>query len=151
MPWLYPVCGYLVCLLPNVEDIFWNIFIWLLFQHHIFSSLQDSRATNISFLLWSEISHPPDNLLGLKLLDCNGQLKHTATSCPWTCLERVHDILEAEFFFFCLFRATPAPYGGSQSRGPAGVVAAGLCPSHSHAGSELHLQPIPQLTATLDP
>jgi len=58
------------------------------------------------------------------------------------------------FFFFCLFAiswATPAAYGGSQARGPIGAVAIGLCQSHSNAGSELHLQPTPQLTATPDP
>ena len=56
------------------------------------------------------------------------------------------------FFFFCLFtffRAAPAAYGDSQARGLIGAVAAGLRQSHSNAGSELHLQPIPQLTATL--
>ena len=60
------------------------------------------------------------------------------------------------FFFlsFCLFafsRATPAAYGGSQARGPIGVIATSLRHSHSNAGSELRLQPTPQLTATLDP
>ena len=28
------------------------------------------------------------------------------------------------FVFFCLFRATPAAYGGSEARGPFGAVAA---------------------------
>ena len=41
------------------------------------------------------------------------------------------------FFSFCLFRAAPAAYGDFQARGPIG------------AGSELRLQPTPQLTATL--
>ena len=40
-------------------------------------------------------------------------------------------------------------YGGSQSRGLIGAVAAGL--RHSKAGSEPRLQPTPQLTATPDP
>jgi len=40
---------------------------------------------------------------------------------------------------------------GSQARGPIGTVDASLCHSHSNAGSEPHLQPTPQLTATLDP
>ena len=56
--------------------------------------------------------------------------------------------------FFCLFafsRAASAAYGGSQARGPVGVVAAGLHHSHSNAGSKLHLQPTPQLMATPDP
>ena len=30
------------------------------------------------------------------------------------------------FFFFCLFRAAPAAYGGSQARGQIGAVAASL-------------------------
>ena len=43
----------------------------------------------------------------------------------------------AFFFFFGLFfRATPAASGSFQARGPIGAVAAGLCHSHSHAGSE---------------
>ena len=29
-------------------------------------------------------------------------------------------------FIYCLFRATPVAYGGSQARGPIGAVAAGL-------------------------
>ena len=58
------------------------------------------------------------------------------------------------FFFFLSFalsRAAPAVYEGSQARGPIGAVAASLHQSHSNAGSEPHLQPKPQLTATLDP
>ena len=58
------------------------------------------------------------------------------------------------FFFFCLFafsRAAPAAYGGSQARGQIRTTTAGLCQSHSNVGSEPHLRPIPQLTATPDP
>ena len=39
---------------------------------------------------------------------------------------------EQDFFFFlsfCLFRAIPTAYGGSQARGLIGVVATGLCHS----------------------
>ena len=39
---------------------------------------------------------------------------------------------------FCPFRATPA-YGGSQARGLIGVIATGLCQSHSNTRSDLHL------------
>ena len=61
--------------------------------------------------------------------------------------------------FFCLLSfivvaiswAAPAAYGGSQARGRIGAVAASLRQSHSNAGSELRLQPTPQLTATPDP
>ena len=44
-------------------------------------------------------------------------------------------------FVFCLFRAARMAYGGSHARIRA--VAAGLCHSHSNAGSETHLQPTP--------
>ena len=44
-------------------------------------------------------------------------------------------------FFFCLFRATPTTYGGSQARGLMGAVVACLHQSHSNQGSEPHLQP----------
>ena len=58
------------------------------------------------------------------------------------------------FFFFCIFAiswAALAAYGGSQARGLIGPLAAGLRHSHSNTGSEPHLQPTPQLVATLDP
>ena len=54
------------------------------------------------------------------------------------------------FFFFAFSRAAPATYGSSQARGLIRAVAAGLHHSHSNAGSEPCLGPIPQLTATLD-
>ena len=36
------------------------------------------------------------------------------------------------FFSFCLFKAAPMAYGGTQARGRIGAVAAGLCHSHSN-------------------
>ena len=55
-------------------------------------------------------------------------------------------------FFFLLFRTAPVvAYGSSQTRGPIGATAANLYHSHSNARSEPHLQPTPQLMATLDP
>ena len=39
------------------------------------------------------------------------------------------------FLCFCLFRATPAAFGGSQTRGPTGAVASGLHHSHSNDGN----------------
>ena len=39
----------------------------------------------------------------------------------------------AILFFFCLFRAEPEAYGGSQARDPIGAVAASLRHSHSHS------------------
>ena len=52
------------------------------------------------------------------------------------------------FFFFGLFRAEPMAYGSFQARRQIGAAAADICYSHSNARSELHLWPIPQLTAT---
>ena len=55
------------------------------------------------------------------------------------------------FFFFLVFSmATPAAHRGSQARGLIGAIAAGLHQSHSNVGSEPHLRPTPQLTATPD-
>ena len=60
--------------------------------------------------------------------------------------------MDLVLFYFCLsFRAVPTAYGGSQARGRIGAAATGLHHSHSSARSEMHLQPIPQVTATLDP
>ena len=60
-------------------------------------------------------------------------------------------LLLSLFVFLPFPWAAPAAYGGSEARGRIGAVAAGLRQSHSNAGSELHLPPTPQLTATLDP
>ena len=60
-------------------------------------------------------------------------------------------LLIFNFLFFCLFRAAPMAYGGSQARGLMGAVASGLCHSHRNAGSKPHLQLAPQLMATPDP
>ena len=65
----------------------------------------------------------------------------------------LHVIFLSFFFFFCLFAvfwAAPAAYGDSQARGPIRAVAASLRHSHGKAGSELCLQPTPQLMVTPD-
>ena len=49
------------------------------------------------------------------------------------------------FFVFCLFRAIPVAYGGSQARSQIGATVASLCHTHSNSGSEPHLWPIPQI------
>ena len=43
------------------------------------------------------------------------------------------------FLAFCLFRAAPAAYGGSQARGGIGATAASLHHSHNNASSERSL------------
>ena len=56
-----------------------------------------------------------------------------------------------KFLFFFSPRDAPAACGGYQARGQIGATPAGLCHSHSNAGSRPYLGPTPQLTATLDP
>ena len=54
-------------------------------------------------------------------------------------------------YFFAISRAASVAYGDSQARGRIRAVASGLHQSHSNAGSELCLQPTPQLEAVTDP
>ena len=54
-------------------------------------------------------------------------------------------------FIYLLFRAAPMAYGGSQARCQIRATAAGIHHSHSSAGSEPCLWPIPQLMAMPDP
>ena len=54
------------------------------------------------------------------------------------------------FLSFCLFWGRTASYGGSQARALIGAIATGLRQSHSNTGSELRLQPTPQLMAMQD-
>ena len=58
-------------------------------------------------------------------------------------VDLVQEIISLSLFiiylFFCLFRAAPSAYGGSQDRGQIGAIAAGLCHSRSNSGSELPL------------
>ena len=65
------------------------------------------------------------------------------SKCTWTFI--------SFFFLFFLFRAALAAYGGSQARGQIGAVAASLHHSYSNVGSELCLQPTPQLNTRTDP
>ena len=55
------------------------------------------------------------------------------------------------FLNFLVFRAVFVACGSSLARGRIGATAAGLHHSYSSVGSELHLQPTPQLMATPDP
>ena len=64
---------------------------------------------------------------------------------------RASQLFSLSLPLFLLFRAAPLAYGSSQARGHIGAVATGLHHSHSDTRSEPHLQPTPQLMATLDP
>ena len=50
---------------------------------------------------------------------------------------------------FCLLRAAPTAYGGSQARGSIGAVATGQRHSHSNSGSKPRLPPTPGNTGSL--
>ena len=54
-------------------------------------------------------------------------------------------------FFFFHFMVAPAAYGSYQARGGIGAVTVSLRHSYSHTRSELHLRPMLQLVAMLDP
>ena len=99
-----------------------------------------------------------DNLLSNSgiLAQCHYILKALAPYSPhrgflFVCLVGWFLFIFHFFKIFCLYRAAPEAYGGSQGRGPVRAVAASLRQSHSNATSELSLQPTPQLTAIPDP
>ena len=56
--------------------------------------------------------------------------------------EPIISFIYLSFFTFCLSRATPVAYGGSQARGLIGVIAAGIRQSYN-SRSKLHLLPTP--------
>ena len=62
------------------------------------------------------------------------------TAFPLQCLLILNSPAPSIFFFFvfCLFRATPSAYGGSQARDQIRTVVTGLRCSHSNARSEPH-------------
>ena len=63
---------------------------------------------------------------------------------------RAEGLGQAGTFFF-LFKVELLVYGSSQAKGQIGATVAGLHHGHSNVGSELCLQPMPQLAATPDP
>ena len=87
-------------------------------------------------------------------------LSHQGT--PQTCFKReasycsllrqwlVRTPARRELFIY-FFSAALMAFGSTQGRGGIRATAAGLCHSDSNTRSKLHLWPIPQLMATLDP
>ena len=76
-------------------------------------------------------------------------MRYTVDLCVCVCVCVCLCVCVCGLFVFS--KAAPMAYGGSQARGRIGAVATSLCHSHSHTGSEPHLPPTPQLTATPDP
>ena len=76
-------------------------------------------------------------VLGYNLPD----LKHVILILP-NIITTVNNHVNLHFiliFYFCLSRATPTAYGGSQTRGQIRAVATGLHHSHSNMGSKPRL------------
>ena len=104
-------------------------------------SRQTPRSQSLVFLSFTFLSNPISFIF--KIANISSCLKYTVN---------FHRVFSASILLsFCLFRAAPAAYRGSQVRGLIGAITAGLCQSHSNARSELHLRPTPQLTAMPDP
>ena len=80
----------------------------------------------------------------------DGKLRETPGSCPVSEVTFSFLVLvgiDFFFFVFCLFRATPTAYEGSQAKGRITAIAAGHSHSHSNDRSEPCLWPMPQPVA----
>ena len=105
--------------------------------------------------LWLRFDPWPGNVLMLQVRpwEKKKNLFIGLGQCTWLELSQGRESLLLFiylFWSFCLFRASPATYGGFQARGPTEAVVSGLRQSHSKEGSEPRLQTTPQLTATPD-
>ena len=107
----------------------------------------------LSALLWTLSGNSHKGLsTGAGLLEEASDKNNVMESAAlWaSCIRHVHPLSNFCCCCFGLFRATPMAYGGSQTKGPMGAVAAALHHSHSNSGSEPHLPLTPQLMATPD-
>ena len=104
-------------------------------------SVREKHSVSFSNLFWSKQCVNLKEITNIWFhLDCCNWVK-----CP--------HYLFIYFLSFCLFRAAPAVYGGSQARGPVGATAAGLHHSHSNTGYEscLYLRHSSWQRRTLNP
>ena len=81
-----------------------------------------------------------------------GKWTHTHTTYHFLSFHWIASVCFILFYFF-LFEDAPVAYGSSQARGWIRATAVGLQQpqQYSTQGSKPHLQPTPQLAATLDP
>ena len=94
----------------------------------VFSGLKPTKYNNNNFII-------DENILSLY------ELSKICIGLNWNYRNgNTRKILtEFNFFVFCLLRAAPEAYGGSQARGLIGTTAASLYHSQSNARCELHL------------
>ena len=112
------------------------------------------HSSSYEFYHMSFVFPSPTSSLLPKLLPPNGITQFNTSvqlmllgGCRWKYFVTGKGFLH----FFCLFRASPMAYGGSQARGQIGAVAAGQNHSHSNVGSKPPLWPTPQLMTTSGP
>ena len=84
--------------------------------------------------------------IGFSLLD---EYRERFINFVYTLKIPVLDLSGFSFFIFFLIKAVLVACGSFWARDRIGTTVAGLY--HSNTGSELHLQPKPQLMETLDP
>ena len=133
------------------------IFKFLLFQFSNFkllkkdySSIWGNRAIIITVYnyTWTCRIHFKGIQLFLEFMNLGQKLRNWGMNWALWGVTIISLLVTYSFFSFLLFKAKPAAYGSSQARSWIRAAAAGLCHSHSNAGSEPHLWPIQQLMAT---
>ena len=124
------------------KSVFYSITEVQFLKHGIFIIKLMLFLKTLVFLLRDTFQH----YQAAKLLD------HLLFILQWWCCHHIMDnFILFIYLFQGLFRAAPEAYRGSQARGPIRAVTADLHHSHSNMGSQLCLQPTPQLTAMPDP
>ena len=146
-----------MCEWVNLRVFFFFFCLWMpgLFQSHLLkrlSVLHWITSETLSKISWSYLCSSISEFFVYFHLFVYPSENITQSQLPWLynkSWDKVDEFLL--LFFFCLFRAAPAAYGGSQARGRIRAAAARLHHCHSKARSEWYLQPIQQLRAVLDP
>ena len=93
--------------------------------------LRVERLNNVPQIKATKLEPSEDKVRGISLSG------HLSYALPWCeLLKPARGFLFVCFSVFCLFRAIPTAYGGSQARGPVRAVAAHLHDSRSNTESE---------------
>ena len=121
-------------------------FLWLLFACLLpsFTFFFCLFLLYLGLYLWHMESPRLEVQLELKLPAYATGIAMWDPSCICSLYHTLGTLGNARSLFFFVFRALPAALGGSHPWGLSGVVATGLCWSHSNARSKLlHLRPTP--------